>query len=271
LRVAYQGEPGAFSEDAVRAVFPDAEPVPCETVRRVFEAVSEREVPFGVVPVENSQAGSINETYDLLLEADELSIAGEVTVRVDQALLGLPGSSLDAIRRVYSHPQALVQSDEFLRALGAQVVPVGDTAGAARLVAQAGDPEQAAVASIRAGERWGLVALAEQIQTHPVNYTKFAVIAPGRPDLGRREKTSVVFAVKDEPGSLYRCLQPLAERGINLTKLESRPRRGALFEYVFYMDLSTSMDDPEVAEALEEVRPHASMLRILGSYPVIAR
>lgn len=269
--MAYQGEPGAFSEDAVRTAFPEAEPVPCETVRRVFEAVSAREVSFGVVPVENSQAGSINETYDLLLEAEDLAIAGEVTVRVDQALLGLPGASLDAITRVYSHPQALAQSDEYLRDLGAEVVPVGDTAGAARMVAEAGNPQHAAVASVRAGERWGLVPLAEQIQTHAVNYTKFVVIAGDRPDLGRPEKTSVVFAVKDEPGSLYRCLQPLAERGINLTKLESRPRPNAPFEYVFYMDLSSSTDDPAVAEALDEVRPHASMLRILGSYPVIAR
>ena len=267
MRVAYQGEPGAYSEDAVLQVFPEAEPMPCETVRLVFSRVTSAEAAFGVVPLENSQAGSVNQTYDLLLHTSLVSIVGEVVVPVDHALLGLPGARLEDIKRVYSHPQALAQSEEFLASLRVEVVPVHDTAGAARMVAEAGRSEDAAVASVEAGTRRGLSVLAERIQTYPDNFTKFAVIGTGDPGLGQPDKTSLVFAVADRPGSLVGALQAFADRGINLTKLESRPRRGAPFEYVFYVDLETAADREEVDEALGEVRTHTSMLRVLGSYP----
>lgn len=274
MRVAYQGEPGAYSEDAVRAAFPEAKAVPCRTIRAAFETLAAGAAEAGVLALENSQAGSINETYDLLLEAEDLRIVAEVVVPVDHALLALPGVRLEDVRRVFSHPQALAQCEGFLLELGVETEPAHDTAGAARMVAEAGRPEQAAVAGVRAAELTGLAVLAERIQTHPDNATKFAVIADpergGLPALGAAAKTSLVFAVADRPGSLYRSLQPLAERGINLTKLESRPRRGAPFEYVFYVDLSVPLGGPGVGEALEEVREHTSMLRVLGSYPIIA-
>jgi prephenate dehydratase len=267
MNVAYQGEPGAYSEGAVLEVFPDAAPMPCETVRLVFSRVTSSEAEFGVVPLENSQAGSVNQTYDLLLHSSLISIVGEVIVPVDHALLGIPGARLEDIRRVYSHPQALAQSEEFLASLQVEVVPVHDTAGAARMVAEAGRAEQAAVASVEAGAIRGLAVLAERIQTYPDNFTKFAVIGTRDPELGPPDKTSLVFAVADRPGSLVGALQAFADRGINLTKLESRPRRGAPFEYVFYVDLETAADRDEVDAALAEVRTHTSMLRVLGSYP----
>jgi len=267
MKVAYQGEPGAYSEGALLQVFPDAEPMPCETVRLVFSRVTSEEAAFGVVPLENSQAGSVNQTYDLLLHTSLVSMVGEVVVPVDHALLGLPGARLEDIKRVYSHPQALAQSEEFLASLRVEVVPVHDTAGAARMVAEAGRAEDAAVASVEAGTSRGLSVLAERIQTYPDNFTKFAVIGTGDPGLGQPDKTSLVFAVADRPGSLVGALQAFADRGINLTKLESRPRRGAPFEYVFYVDLETAADRAEVDEALGEVRTHTSMLRVLGSYP----
>lgn len=264
--VAYQGEPGAYSERAVRALFPDADPMPCESVRLVFSRVTSGEAGYGVVPLENSQAGSVNETYDLLQHTSLLHLVGEVLVRVDHALLGIPGARLETVRRAHSHWQALAQCEEFLASMGIEPVPVHDTAGAARLVAEGGDPTQAAIASVGAGERFGLTVLAERIQTEKENLTKFAAIGSADLDLGIPDKTSLVMAVSDEPGSLLASLQPFAVRKINLHKLESRPRRGKPFEYVFYVDLMAPADDPEVTAALDEVARHTSLLRILGSY-----
>jgi prephenate dehydratase len=267
VKIAYQGEPGAYSERALLSVFPDGDPQPCDTVRLVFSRITSGEADAGVVPVENSQAGSVNETYDLLLHSSLVRIYGEVVVRVDHALLAVPGARLEGIRRVYSHWQALAQSEEFLVSLRAEMHPVHDTAGAARLVAERDDPEEAAVASVDAGARLGLKVLAERIQTHPENFTKFAVIGTSDPGVGTPDKTSLVMAVLDRPGSLLASLQPFADRGVNLTKLESRPRPGAPFEYVFYVDLARGADDPAVVDALEDVRAHTSMLKVLGSYP----
>jgi prephenate dehydratase len=267
MNVAYQGEPGAYSETAVLAAFPDAEPMPCDTVRLVFSRVTSGQAEFGVVPVENSQAGSVNETYDLLLNSSLVRVRGEVVVRVDHALLAPPGARLEGIRRAYSHWQALAQSEDFLAVHHIEPVPVHDTAGAARLVAASGKVDEAAIASVEAAGRLGLSVLAERIQTYPDNFTKFAVVGTREADLGPPDKTSLVMAVADRPGSLLASLQPFAERGINLVKLESRPRRGAPFEYVFYVDIERAADDPEVLEAFEAARLHTSMLKVLGSYP----
>jgi prephenate dehydratase len=268
MKVAYQGEPGAYSERAVRSAFPDADPLPCDTVRLVFSRVTSREAAFGVVPLENSQAGSVNETYELLSSTDLLRIVGERIVRVDHALLGIRGTRLEEVRRARSHWQALAQCEEFLASLRIEPVPVHDTAGAARVVAELADPHEAAVASVDAAERNGLAVLAERIQTDKENLTKFAVIAPDGTDagLGDADKTSLIMAVRDEPGSLLHSLEPFAERGINLHKLESRPRRGRPFEYVMYIDVMAAADDPALVDALVEVADHTSLLRVLGTY-----
>ena len=266
-KVAYQGEPGAYSERAVLALFPDARPLSCDTIRLTFSRVTSREADFGVVPVENSQAGSVNETYDLLQRSSLVSIVGEVVIRVDHALLAPVGARLESIERAYSHWQALAQCEEFLTTHRIVPVPVHDTAGAARMVAKRANTDEAAIASVEAGTRLGLTVLAEHIQTYPDNFTKFAAIGTADAGLGPANKTSLLMAGDDRPGSLFRALKPLADRGVNLTKLESRPRRGAPFEYVFYIDLDGSADDEHVAAALDEVRLHTSMLKVLGSYP----
>jgi prephenate dehydratase len=266
MKVAYQGEPGSYSERAVRGVFDAAEPLACQTVRLVFSRVTSGEAAFGVVPLENSQAGSVNETYELLQHTTLLRMVGEVVVRVDHALLGVPGARLEEVRRAHSHWQALAQCEEFLASMHIEPVPVHDTAGAARVIAERGSREDAAIASVQAGTLLGLAVLAERIQTEKENLTKFAVIGTGDAGLGLSDKTSLVMAVLDRPGSLLASLQPFAARGINLHKLESRPRRGKAFEYVFYVDLMASADDPDVGAALEEVAEHTSLLRVLGSY-----
>jgi len=267
MQVAYQGEPGAYSERAVRSLFPDSEPMPCETVRLVFSRVTSGEADYGVVPLENSQAGSVNETYDQLQHTSLLRIVGEVLVRVDHGLLGVAGARLEEVRRAHSHWQALAQCAEFLSSMHIEPVPAHDTAGAARMVAERGDREDAAIASVEVGTALGLSVLAERIQTEKENLTKFAAISAGSPDLGPANKVSLVMAVLDRPGSLLASLQPFAERDINLHKLESRPRRGKPFEYVFYVDLMAAAGSPEVDEALARVAEHTSLLRVLGSYP----
>jgi prephenate dehydratase len=266
MKVAYQGEPGAYSERAVTAVFPEAAALACDTVRLVFSRVTSGEAEFGVVPIENSQAGSVNETYDLLLHSSLLRMVGEVVVRVDHALLGLPGARLEGIRRAHSHWQALAQCEEFLSSMRIEPVPVHDTAGAARMIARSDSLEDAAIASVEAGANVGLSVLAERIQTEKENFTKFSVIGSRDPGLGDHDKTSLVMAVSDTPGSLLASLQPFASRGINLHKLESRPRRGKPFEYLMYVDLMRAAEAPETKAALEEVSEHTSLLRVLGSY-----
>jgi prephenate dehydratase len=267
MKVAYQGEPGAYSERAVRSLFLDAEPLPCDTVRHAFSRVTSGEAAFGVVPLENSQAGSVNETYELLANTSLLRIVGESIVRVDHALLGVPGARLEDVRRARSHWQALAQCEDFLSVMRIEPVPEHDTAGAARKVATEGDPATAAIASVEAAEMSGLAVLAERIQTEKENFTKFAVVGATDPGLGPPDKTSLVMAVLDEPGSLLGALQPFADRRINLHKLESRPRRGAVFQYLMYVDFMAAVDDPGVGDALEEVEEHTSLLKVLGSYP----
>jgi prephenate dehydratase len=266
MKVAYQGEPGAYSELGVGSLFPAAEPLPCDTVRLVFSRVTSGEAEFGVVPLENSQAGSVNETYDLLLHSSMLRIVGEVLVRVDHALLGLPGVRLEEITRARSHWQALAQCEEFLSTMHIEPVPMHDTAGAARQIVESGARGDAAIASVGAAARYGLAVLAERIQTEKENLTKFAAIGQRDPGLGEPDKTSLVMAVLDKPGSLLGALRPFAERGVNLHKLESRPRRGAPFEYLFYVDLMAAAHAPDVQAALTEVAEHTSLLRVLGSY-----
>jgi prephenate dehydratase len=266
MKVAYQGEPGAYSERAVRALFPEAEPLPCDTVRLVFSRVTSGEAGFGIVPLENSQAGSVNETYELLWHTSLLRIVGEIVVRIDHALLGVPGARLEDIRRALSHWQALAQCEEFLSSMRIEPVPVHDTAGAARRIAESGGQDEAAIASVDAAANFGLSVLAERIQTDKENFTKFCAIGSGDPGLGASDKTSLVMAVLDEPGSLLHSLEPFASREINLHKLESRPWRGKPFEYLMYVDVMASTEDEALQEALAEVEKHTSLLRVLGSY-----
>jgi prephenate dehydratase len=273
-RVAFQGEPGAFSEDAVLAYFADPRGHAVPTWRAVFEAVQSGEVDAGVAAIENSLAGTIRETYDLLAEFD-LRIGGAVSVPVRLALLALPGERLDSIRRVYSHSQALTQADEFLRTRPWQVMTTYNTAGAARMIAEGSERGAAAVASPRVAQLYGLEVIAPDIQSGEDNRTRFVVLAheqiePGWTSPGvedRPKMTTLVFAVRNVPGSLHRCLGVFAERGLNLSRLESRPTRAARWEYVFWVDLDAAADDPITADALDELGREAAMVRVLGSYP----
>jgi prephenate dehydratase len=264
-RVAYQGERGAFSEQAVAALFPKAEAVPVRTLRGVFEEVEEGRLEHGVVPLENSLAGSINETYDLLSKGRAF-VVGEVVVAVDHALLALPGTRLEDVKRVASHPQALAQCDEFLATLDAEAVPVYDTAGAAKRIAEEKRAGEAAIASEHAAGIYGLDVLARRIQTSSMNQTRFAAISRDREPLSTPDKTSLLLEIRHEPGALYRCLRPFAERGLNLSKLESRPIGDRPWEYWFYLDVQAGIEDPALTEALAELKGEAGRVQVVGSY-----
>jgi prephenate dehydratase len=272
-RVAYQGEPGAFSEEAVLAFFDAPAPVAVPSWRAVFEGVTAGSVDAGVIAIENSLGGSIRETFDLLYEFS-LCIVGEVTVPVRLALMALPGQSLDAIERVYSHPQGLAQADEFLRTRPWQVMTAYNTAGSAKMIRDRGEQGAAAIASARVAGLYGLEILARDVQTGEANHTRFAVLSRGELGAGwaravpaQSLKTTLVFATANRPGSLYRCLGAFAERGINLSSLESRPSRAARWEYVFWTDMDAAVDDPAATAALDALREDAEMVRVLGCYP----
>ena len=276
LPVAFAGEAGAFAEEAVLRFFADPEAIPVPSFRAVFEAVVSGRTAAGVVPVESSRLGTIRENLDLLYE-HELPVVGEVSVPVRLALLALPGERLETIERIYSIAQALAQADAFLRSRPWTVQTTYNTAGAAKLVAERAERGAAAVASARVAPIYGLEVVAPDIQTGEDNRTRFAVVARGplpdgaaRPEAVRGPaRTTLVFAVRNVPGSLYRSLGAFASRGINLSRLESRPwtERGSRWEYLFWVDLDADPAGPSCAAALDDLRAETELVRILGTYP----
>ncbi len=270
--VAYAGEPGAFAEDATIAVFGSAERSPVGSFRDVFRAVTDGAAAAGLVPIENLLNGTVRENFDLLLEHD-LAIVGEVVVPVRLCLAALPGQRLDDIRRVYSHIQALGQAEVFLRSRPWTTLTTYNTAGAGKIIRDGAELGAAAVLSPRAAALFGLEVLAEDIQGDADNRTRFLVIA--RPDATMGEsaggnaarRTTLAFAVRNEPGTLLRALSAFASRGVNLSSLESRPSRTAAWEYVFWADIDADAHEPACAAALGDLRAAATLVRILGSYP----
>lgn len=268
LRVAFQGQRGAYSEQALRQAYgEDAEPVPCASLAEAFRA-GEDEADRAVVPVENATAGSINEAYDRLLETD-LEIEAETVVEVRHRLLAAPGVELADLERVRSHPQALEQCRAALEELGLEPVAAADTAGSARWIAEQEASEVAAIASELAGRLYGLETLVEDLQDRAWNRTRFLCLGPDRParDEERDHRTSLVLSTDHSPGALHRALEPFARRAINLTKLESRPTRERPWEYLFYLDVEGHVDEAPIEDAIDELGADVPFLEVLGSFP----
>ena len=274
MNVAFQGEIGAFSEEAALALYKGARVAPMPSMEDVFLAVKEGLVDRGVVPIENSLFGSVHINYDHL-RAHDVSIVGELKLRIRHFLMAAPGSVLADIRTVLSHPQAIGQCQTFLRQAlpHARAIPAYDTAGAAKIVAAGGATDTAAIAPRRAAIEYGLNILASGIESHHQNYTRFLALAPeGAPPLasndGRRLKTSIAFALKSNvPGALFKSLAVFALRELDLFKVESRPLVGRPGDYLFYLDVEGSISDKVVQRALDHLRELTAELKILGSYP----
>ena len=267
LKVAFQGERGAYSESAVYRFFGEsAEVKPCRDFKDVFKSVEEQETDFGVVPVENSIEGSVNQTYDLFLKHD-LKVRGEIIVKIEHCLIANPGTKLEDVKAVYSHPQALAQCRTFLEKSGWELVPTYDTAGSVKILKEKGLKNAAALASEKAAELYKMKILAREIADNPENYTRFFVIGKKDAPMTGKDKTSVIFAATHKPGALYYALGEFAKRGINLTKIESRPTKQTPWEYNFYLDFEGNKSEPRCAEALEALKEHAAFIKILGSYP----
>lgn len=277
LVVGFQGTEGAYGHQAARQHFGTSpRPVTLKayrSFRETLEAVQEGLVERAVLPIENSTAGSVHEVYDLLFRLN-LSVVGEEVLEIEHCLLGLPGASLEDLRVVHSHPQALAQCSEFLGDLPrVDTEAAVNTALAAGRVKDLGDRTHAAIASEEAGLRFGLIVLKRGIANQSVNLTRFVVVA-GTPvdcDPLVEAKVSLVFGTRHERGALVRCLNVLAEEGINLTKLESRPRPGAAWEYVFYVDVHGHLAEPRMQSALAGLAVATQFVRVLGCYPVCPR
>jgi len=266
MRVAFQGEPGAYSEQAVTDYYGPVETQPCETFEEVFASVTSKRCEAGLIPIENSLAGSIHQNYDLLLQ-NKLHIIGEHFLRVRHCLIALPGVTPTEVRKVISHPQALGQCAGYLREHGFKPEAVYDTAGSVRMLKEAGARDTAAIASRRAAELHGMHILEEGIEDNPENFTRFLAVSIESVEPRSEAKTSIVFTLKNAPGALFKALSVFALRDIDLTKIESRPLSGKPWEYLFYIDFIGAGNEAQVARALDHLGEYALMLRILGSYP----
>ncbi len=265
--VAFQGVHGANSEAAIFQHFGEAvQTIPCNSFKDIFDAVELRRATYGMLPVENSLAGTVATSYELLMDYD-LRIQAEVILRIRYALMAPPGTSLTDIRCARSHPQALSQCEHYLTRRGIKPVAWFDTAGSARDLAENPEPNTAAIAPPLAAKLYSLEVLDQGIEDETFNYTRFFVLGYGEPKPGDYNKTSVVFAARDEPGSLYNCIGEFSTRGINLTKIESKPRRNRPWQYFFYLDFEGHFKEPKCEEALMGLLRRAAMVRVLGSYP----
>ena len=276
--IAYQGEPGAYSEIAALRI---GVPKPYESFEEAFAAVEQRRVDYAVIPIENSLGGSIHQNYDLLLQ-HPVTIAAETFVKVEHCLLGIEEASTERAVKVLSHPQALAQCRNFFAAnkhLKAEAAY--DTAGSAKIISEKKDPANLAIASKRAGELYGLKILRENLADEEWNITRFFCIThTDNPDPLRvaelsskldtsQHKTSIAFALPNEQGSLFKALATFAMRTIDLTKIESRPFRKKAFDYLFYVDFIGHQEDPNIHNALNHLREFATMVNVLGSYGVV--
>lgn len=269
ITVAFQGVHGAYSEQAIRQHYGNGvEVYPCPLLSDVFDAILSRKVEFALLPVENALAGAVSQAYELLMEHD-LRIQAEVILHVHHALLAPAGTTMQDIKAVKSHPQALAQCERFLKRYGYEAIPYYDTAGSAHDLAANPEPHTAAIASSLAGKLYGLDVLANEIEDVAFNFTRFFVLGHDDPEAGEYNKTSLVFTTRHRPAALYDCLGEFASRGLNLTKIESRPRRNRPWEPVFFLDFEGHWTDPVCQEALARLLQRAGFVKMLGSYPAV--
>lgn len=266
-RIAFQGEKGAYSELAAKRFFKlkNLELMPQKTFADVFHAIGRRRVDCGIVPVENTLNGGIREVFNLLDE-QEVYVTGEIKLRISHMLLGVPGAKLSGIRRVFSHPQALLQCRRFVRDGRLAQVEYYDTAGAAKYVSELGDPTVAAIAGESAAEDYGLVILKKHVESDGKNFTRFLVLNRERVVPGDANKTTVIFSLRSQPGALHKTLSVFAIRDIDLLSIDSIPIVGKPWEYKFFVDFRGGIFSDTQSKAIEHLRELCPHVKVVGSY-----
>jgi prephenate dehydratase len=265
IRVSFQGELGAYSEAAALSFFKkDIETIPLPTFSDVIEFTENNKSDYSILPVENSLEGSVGESYDLLYSTNLFAV-GEIYHRIEHCLIGF--EPLEKIDTVYSHPQALGQCRKFIQTHNMKTVPTYDTAGSVQIIKEINKKNIACIASKRASEIFQVPIIKEGIENNPNNYTRFLVLSKKKTNPTKKDKTSIIFSIKHEPGALYKIIKQIYDHGINLTKIESRPKKSTTWEYNFYVDFEGHENNSKVKEMLEKIKKDTTFLKILGSYP----
>ena len=263
--VSFQGERGAYSEAAAKSFFDkQIETIPQTTFAETLESTSNDKSEFSVLPVENSIEGSVGESYDLLYSTS-LNATGEIYHRIEHCLIGI--GSIDKIDTVYSHPQALGQCREFIEEHNMKTIPAYDTAGSVKMVKDLNKENCACIASKEAAQIYEMPIIQENIANNLNNYTRFLILSKSNSSETGNDKTSIIFSIKHEPGSLFRIIENFHKNNVNLTKIESRPTKANTWEYNFYVDFEGHQNNSKIAEMLKKIGQDTLFLKILGSYP----
>ena len=265
VKVSFQGERGAYSEAAARSFFTnEIETIPLPTFAEVLESTYSDKTEYSVLPVENSLEGSVGESYDLLYST-KLNVMGEIYHRIEHCLIG--NGKLEEVDTVYSHPQALGQCRNFIQKNNMKTVPTYDTAGSVRIIKEINQGNVSCIASKSASEIYNMPIISENIADNQNNYTRFLVLSKNTSDETGNDKTSIIFSIKHEPGSLFRIMEKFHNYDINLTKIESRPTKSTNWEYNFYVDFEGHSNNSKISEILNKIKDETLFMKILGSYP----
>ncbi|MDH3677292.1 MAG: prephenate dehydratase [Nitrosopumilus sp.] len=265
IKVSFQGERGAYSEAAARSFFSEQiETMPLPTFAIVLESTISDSTEYSVLPIENSLEGSVGESYDLLYSTS-LNATGEIYYRIEHCLIG--NGKLDEVDTVYSHPQALGQCRNFIQKYNMKTVPTYDTAGSVKIIKEINKPNVSCIASKTASQIYNVSIISENIANNLNNYTRFIVLSKKTNEETGNDKTSIIFSIKHEPGSLFRIIENFHKYNINLTKIESRPTKSTNWEYNFYVDFEGHAKNPQISQMLEKIKNETLLMKILGSYP----
>ena len=265
-KISFQGEHGAYSETSARRFFEnDIESVPCRTFHDALDEIESGNSDYAVLPVENSIEGSVGQSFDAILSAD-LHAVGEIYLEIHHCLIS--NGKIGEIDTVYSHPQALGQCSDFIQKNSLKTIPTYDTAGSVKIIKDLNEKNIAAIASKNAAEIYNMPIIKEEIENDQNNVTRFLIFSKQQTEPTTNDKTSIIFSINHEPGTLYEIIKEFSNNNINLTKIESRPKKGATWEYNFYLDFVGHISDPKINSMLDNLKKNTKFLKIIGSYPL---
>ena len=265
-KISFQGEHGAYSETSAKRFFKnEIEAVPCNTFQDVLEEAESGNSDYAILHVENSIEGSVGQSFDAILSS-KLHAVGEIYLEIHHCLISNAG--IDEITTVYSHPQALGQCSDFIQKNSLKTVPTYDTAGSVKIIKEMDEKNIAAIASKNAAQIYSMPVIKEEIENESNNVTRFLIFSKKKTDATPNDKTSIIFSIKHEPGALYEIIKEFSNNDVNLTKIESRPKKGATWEYNFYLDFVGHISDPKISSMLDNLKKNTKFLKIIGSYPL---